>query len=145
MLTLASRLHRQARMRRPVGVTLIALLHFLNAAVLALSALAIVAWPMPAVWLTLSKDAGQYWALYGLGLGVALAGGLGVAAFLAGWGLMGLRAWARWLTVVLALLAMPLFPVGSLLAVAVTVYLLQPALAEAFQDQPAPRAPLPAQ
>lgn len=121
-------------MKRPDGVTLIAVGHLLNGALLALAALLMMILPLPlyASWIT-SNEGGWSWPLLGSVLGVLGLGGASLLGFVAGWALLKLQEWARWLTIGLALLSLPLFPIGSVAGALIIAYLLQPPINEAFR------------
>jgi hypothetical protein len=123
-------------MKRPAGVTLIAVWHLLNGALFALGALLIVILPTPLLWLRADR-AESVWPLWGLLIGVICLGAASLLGFVAGWGLLKMQDWARWLSIGLALLGLPLFPVGSLAGALIIVYLLQSPVSEAFRgDNP---------
>jgi hypothetical protein len=152
----------EARMGRPVGVTIIAVLFFLGAAFCVLGAIAMFAGGGFIATL-ISQQGGQ-----GAGAGAGLFAGMGVIIgvvilvfgalyILIGWGLLKLKEWARIVTIVLA----GLWALGSLfglvgvlshfgvfilfwIVVRVAIagliiwYLLQPDVKAAFQGQARP-------
>jgi hypothetical protein len=120
-------------MKRPDGVTLIAVWHLLNGALFALAALLTMVLPLPlyAHWLT-SNEGGWSWPLVGSVFFVLGLGGASLLGFVAGWGLLKMQDWARWLSIGLALLGLPLFPLGSVAGAFIIVYLLQSRVSEAF-------------
>jgi hypothetical protein len=132
-------------MKRPEGVTLIAALHILNAILFGAAALLILFVPVPIIWFNVTEAVGRFWSLYGLGIGITVFVVLGGLALLLGAGLLRLQDWARWLTIVLALIALPAFPVGSVVGALTIAYLVQPSIGEAFHPSahpvPIPRPP----
>lgn len=126
-------------MKRPEGVTVIAVLHILNAVMFGLFGLAILLIPVPVVWFNVTDATGRFWALFALGPAAAFIIAAGGLTLLAGVGLLRLQDGARWLTVALALLALPAFPVGSLIGALTLAYLLQPTTGQAFAHAPQPQ------
>lgn len=118
-------------MKRPVGVTLIAVWHLLNSALFALGALLIVILPASLLWLRADR-ADSVWSLWGLFIGLICLGAVSLLGFVAGWGLLRMQDWARWLSIGLALLGLPLFPIGSVAGALIIAYLLQSPVSEAF-------------
>lgn len=120
-------------MKRPDGVILIALWYFLIGVIMAMGALTLLVLPMAAVWFTQSgfdRVAGM-WAL---GIGFTFTATGAVLSFLTGWGLLKLKEWARWLAMGLALFKLFLFPFGTVAGVLILVYLLQPSVKAAFDQ-----------
>jgi len=120
-------------MKRPAGITLIAVWHLLNGALFALGALLVVVLPAPLLWQGTDRVE-SFWPLWGLLIGLICLGGASLLGFVAGWGLLRMHEWARWLSIGLALLGLPLFPIGSVVGALIIVYLLQSPVSEAFLD-----------
>ncbi len=126
--------------RRPDGVTLIAIYHFLLSLPALIGACAIVVVPISGA-LSSADRTGQVWAYFGLALGFAFAFGGGLLAILTGWGLLRLKNWARWLAIVQAVL-LPIillpfvlpFPIFAIIGIFVIWYLLQAGIREAFEE-----------
>ncbi len=121
-------------MRRPDGVTVIAIWHFIQGVLSLMGACVILAIPIPAVLLNVDDAAGLFWAMFGLGIGLVVTGGLGVFSLIIGWGLLELKEWARWIAIVLAVLSLPAFPIGTIIGGIIIWYLLQDEAREAFQS-----------
>ncbi len=50
-----------------------------------------------------------------------------------GWGLLGLKGWARWLSIVMAALSLLAFPIGTIIGVLIIWYLLKDEVRQAFE------------
>lgn len=124
-------------MRRPDGVTVIAIYHFLVGVLGLFGACAIVAFPIAAVVMNVDDPTALFWSLLGLGIGLVAAGGFGLAALLVGWGLLQLHNWARWAAIVLAIVQLPAFPIGTIIGGLIIWYLLQPEARQTF-ERPSP-------
>lgn len=70
--------------------------------------------------------------MWGLFIGLICLGAVSLLGFVAGWGLLRMQDWARWLSIGLALLGLPLFPIGSVAGALIIAYLLQSPVSEAF-------------
>ncbi len=119
-------------MRRPEGVTIISVYHFIVSLPLLIGACAIVGVPISGA-LQYADDVGRFWALFGLGLAFLFVLGFALVGIIAGWGLLRLKSWARWLTVILSVLSLPLFPIGTLIGAVIIWYLLQDHVRLAFE------------
>ncbi len=133
-----------AQVKRPDGITAIAIIEFVLAALFFIGALAILVIPVASVIAYSNDTTGLIAALFGLGIGVLVTGGLGVFMIAAGIGLLRLKNWARVLTIVLAILLLPGFPIGTLLGVLALWYLFQDEVKSVFQGSgQAPTPPTP--
>jgi hypothetical protein len=68
--------------------------------------------------------------------GVLVLGSYAIAAFVVGIGLLRMRPWARMGALVLALLGLPGFPIGTVAGVLIIAYLLSAEGRQAFTVQP---------
>lgn len=118
-------------MKRPDGVTIIAIAQFVMGALALLGACAIVA-GMFTVMMARGEAGGRVAAIMFMGIGLLATLLSGVLPLLAGWGLLHLKAWARWLTIVLAIFMLFGFPVGTAIGAVIIWYLLQPHIVLAF-------------
>ena len=119
-------------MKRPDGVTIIAVWKFLIGVIFGIGACLILA--SAAILIPQADDpAGQWILALALGTGVVACVALGVVNLIAGWGLLTLSEWARWLTIALAILGLFNIPVGTIISGAIMVYLLTPGVKEAFE------------
>ena len=119
-------------MRRPDGVTVIAIYHFVIAIPSLLGACAILVFAIPPVLFSGDSVSGIFWALFGLGFALLATAGGGVLSLIAGWGLLALKEWARWLVIVLAILSLVAFPIGTVIGGFIIWYLLQEEARQAF-------------
>ncbi|MCG2769610.1 MAG: hypothetical protein L6435_14700 [Anaerolineae bacterium] len=117
-------------MKRPDGITVLSVYHFVVGAILALCVCAVLA-ILVAAFLDGSPDAaiaGIVLALAAVMLFIFLA-----ANVAAGWALLKMQAWGRWLAIALAAISLPGFPVGTAIGGTSIWYLLQPQIKDAFQ------------
>ena len=116
-------------MKRPDGVTVLSVYHFVVGAILALSVCAVLA-ILVAAFLDGSPDAtiaGILLALAAIALSIFLAANVAT-----GWALLKMQEWGRWLAIALAVLSLPGFPIGTAIGGASIWYLLQPQVKDAF-------------
>jgi len=108
-------------MRRPVGLTILAMWYFLSASVcvLGLGGLAI---GLLGLW----SNHGFHDVVFGtmgMLLAVVAVSMLAVAFALTAWGLWKLKPWARGASIVLAILQLILIPIGTIAGIAILTYL----------------------
>ncbi len=118
-------------MKRPDGITVIAITDFFLGALVALTGCVFLA-VMPAVIVAPGSGGGRLVGTSVLGILALAFLILGILPMLAGWGLLKLKEWARWITIGLAILALTAFPIGTAIGVVVIWYLLKPEVALAF-------------
>ena len=75
--------------------------------------------------------------LVGTGVGI-LIGVLSIPGIVAGFGLLGQKVWARYLAIVVAVLGLINFPLGTLIGLYTLWVLFQENAADYFQPQPRP-------
>ncbi len=124
--------------RRPDVVTIMAIYHFVVGALALIGAIAIVLFAMLPVAVSRGDPSGVAVALAALALGLLVTLAFGIAAIAIGWGLLRLRGWARWGAIVLAILQLPAFPIGTIIGAAIIWYLLTDEGREPFEG---PRPP----
>lgn len=119
-------------MRRPDGVTLLAIYQLVLAVPLLIGACAISVF---AIFPTVSNTRPEElpFALFGLVIGLFFTLGGAVLSVIAGWGLLAMKEWARWLTIALAILSLPLFPIGTIIGALIIWYLFQDEVKVAFE------------
>jgi len=117
---------------RPDGVTAIAVYYFLVAIFDLIGACAIVAFPMAAIIQT-NSGSSLYFPLIGLSFGLLTTLVLAVMAIVAGWGLLRMASWARWLAFALAIISLLFFPIGTIIGAIIIWYLLKEDVREAFE------------
>lgn len=118
--------------QRPESVTLIAVYQFISALPGLIVALAILVIALPAVLYTGMDRISLSAALFGLGLAVLFTGGLGILSVFAGFGMLKMKEWARWITIVLAIFSLPVIPIGTLISVFILFYLFKPETRQLF-------------
>jgi len=119
-------------MKRPDGVTVLSIFHFVIAAMLVLGLLIVLA------ILALALFDGSSDAV----LPVALLAILSIPVFLlaaanavAGWALLKMLEWGRWLAITLSVLLLPGFPLGTAIGGVALWYLMQPEVQDAFRGR----------
>lgn len=116
--------------KRPDMVMIIALYQFVAAAFLLLAVLGLgiglvaVVFSVPGAEMAIPATI----LVFALFVVLVLLG-VNVAA---GWGLLAMKEWARWLTIVLSVFALPNFPIGTATGVIRIWYLLTPEAEQAF-------------
>lgn len=122
-------------MRRPDGVTFIALWHFVVAGLFLLGLCALTI-PIIAVWSDTGDAGGAVIATIALAFAAVVILVFGGAFAVVGWGLWGLKEWARAAAIVLAVLQLPGIPIGTIVGALTLWYLLaDPDAKAAFQAQ----------
>jgi len=139
---------QQERRKRADYVTLIAIYQFVSGALWLIGALAIVVFG--ALRMVLRWDD---WSAVGTPLEVEVAkvtgavilavqcfgmlglGALGIARLVVGFGLLKLSPWARWAAIVLAVLGLGSFPIGTVINVLILIYLLGDEGRAAFESE----------
>lgn len=117
---------------RPDGVTAIAVYYFLVAIFDLIGACAIVAFPVASIIQT-NSGSSLYFPLIGLSFGLLTTLVLAVLAIVAGWGLLRMASWARWLAFALAIISLLFFPIGTIIGAIIIWYLLKADVREAFE------------
>lgn len=111
--------------RRPTGISVLALLNLVSAV------LALVGVTAVAAWAIANDFPLDLVAVFVVVMAIAIA--FAVVVF---WGLWTLRSWARTLTIVLSAIGLINFPVGTIIDGLVIWYLFQPHVKEAFAAGP---------
>jgi len=109
---------------RPSGVTILAVLYFI------IGIVAMIGFFLLAYLLASAPGI----ALICGGIGILI----GVFDFLVGWGLLTLQPWAHTAAIVLAIIQLFNFPIGTILSIIILIYLFQPEIKAAFGQGPPP-------
>jgi len=124
-------------MKRPNGVTLVSIYHFVVAG-FSLLAVCVVA-ALPFIVMVAAQGDPDIWPATAIVGTIAIVGG--VVSFLwalfhvvVGWGLWRMQSWARWAAVVLAALGLLNVPVGTVIGALILWYLFQPEARQAFGE-----------
>jgi hypothetical protein len=109
---------------RPTGVSILAVLYFINgiAAMAGFFLFAVFFARIPGI------------ALICGAIGILI----GVFDFLVGWGLWTLAPWAHTAALVLAIIGLLFFPIGTVISIIILIYLFQPEIKAAFGQGPPP-------
>ena len=118
--------------KRPEFVTLIAIYQFVTAGILFLLSCLILAVLFPAIVFYVEASEGVFSAFILATAGLALFIGFGFASIVVGWGLLRMREWARLGAIVLGAFALIGFPIWTIVAILVLVYLTSSEAREAF-------------
>ena len=120
-------------MKRPDGVTTIAVWYFIDAAFTFMIACTIVV-VLAGIFSAIGDPTGQFWASFGMLCATVFIGAMGIALVAAGWGLLQMKQWARWLAFILAIFTLILFPIGTVIGGLIIWYLLKDDVREAFEE-----------
>jgi hypothetical protein len=119
-------------MRRPDGVTLISVYHFLRAALMLLAMLALIALPFAVgVFAEGDRDA-MLWTSMASAVSLLFVGLVFLVNLVVGLGLLRMREWSRIAAIVLAVPRLFSFPVGTLIGGLTIWYLLQEPVSAEF-------------
>jgi hypothetical protein len=119
-------------MKRPDGVTAIAVWFFVDALLMLFFACLLTAIPLSGVLNEINDPIGEFWAVFSLTCGVIFILLSGILSVLAGWGLLRLKEWARWLAIILGIFSLFAFPIGTVIGALIIWYLLKEDVREAF-------------
>ncbi|MGE5140418.1 MAG: hypothetical protein ACM3JD_13205 [Rudaea sp.] len=119
-------------MKRPDGVTVVAIWYWVNAFFFLLGGCAILTFAIAPIALAPGDTGGRAIAILAVSIGLLFVLAFGVVGAIAGWGLYQLKEWGRWMAIVLAILSLFGVPLGTLVGAIIIWYLLQPQVAIAF-------------
>jgi hypothetical protein len=122
-----------AIMKRPDGVTAIAVWFFIDALFVLFTACLLIAIPVSGVFNEINDPIGEFWAAFSLTCLVVFILLSGIIAVIAGWGLLGMKEWARWLGIILGIFSLFAFPIGTVIGALIIWYLLKEDVREAFE------------
>jgi len=119
-------------MKRPDGITIIAIYHFVMLALcvfglcgLVVGLLLMIADKPPDVLV------GVFWMVFSMAFVFLFA----VAHGVIGWGLLNMKEWARWGSIVIAVISLLGFPIFTVIGAVILWYLLKPEIKEAFASE----------
>jgi hypothetical protein len=124
--------------RRPEFVTLIAIYQFVTAGILFLLSCMIPAVLFPAIVFYVNASEGVFSGFALATAALAMFIGFGVASVIVGWGLLRMREWGRLGAIVLGAFALIGFPIWTVVAILVLVYLTSDEARRAFAEQRQP-------
>jgi hypothetical protein len=119
-------------MKRPDGVTAIAVWFFVEALFVLFMVCMLMAIPASGVIDEINDPIGEFWVVFSLTCGVIFMLISGFLSVLAGWGLLRMKEWARWLGVILGIFSLFAFPIGTVIGALIIWYLLKEDTREAF-------------
>ena len=120
--------------RRPEGITLLAVLHFFSGGIGIVASLFLLL--IGFVPLMVMRAAPALAMLILFFIGAVVVGAVSILAIFTGVGLLRMRNWARWVTIVLAILSLPAFPFGTVVGGLIIWYMLQDSVAVLFEIRP---------
>lgn len=118
--------------RRPEFVTLIAIYQFVTAVLLFLFSCLIPAIVFPSIFVYVNDSSGAFAAVAMATSALALFIGFGFVSIVVGWGLLRMREWARLGAIVLGAFALIGFPIWTIVAILVLVYMTSDEARQAF-------------
>lgn len=120
-------------MKRPEGVSLVALYFFAMSIPSLIGACCLLAGAVSAGFNIENIDFGIFAGVSALAILLVLTFGLGILLFVTAVGLWGMRMWARWLAVVISILSLFAFPIGTVIGAVTIWYLFQENIKDAFE------------
>ncbi|MBK5108928.1 MAG: hypothetical protein JJE12_12395 [Anaerolineales bacterium] len=120
-------------MKRPDGVTAIAVWFFVEV----LLALFLTCLFSVLIFSGFIKDinepVGEFLVVFTLVCGGIFSLFFGLLSVFAGWGLLQMKQWARWLAIILGIFSLFAFPIGTVIGALIIWYLLKEDVREAFE------------
>ena len=132
-------------MKRPDGVTAIAVWYFVEAFFALTMACMLIAIPFSGLYDDIGDPIGEFWVSFTVTCGVVYVLIMAIALLFAGWGLLRMKEWARWLAVILGIFSLFAFPIGTVIGVLIIWYLLKEDVREAFDMAKGGMLPEPAE
>lgn len=129
-------------MKRPEGVSLVALYFYAMSIPSLIGACCLLAGAITAGFSVPDFEFGAVAGITAMVIVLILVFGLGILFFTTGLGLWGMRTWARWLAVVISILSLLAFPIGTIIGALTIWYLFKPEIKEAFEQAGKPEKPL---
>jgi len=120
-------------MKRPEGVTLISVYHFVCAALMLLAMIALIALPFIVGGFSDGDRDAILWTSVGSAVSLLFVGLFFVLNLVIGLGLLRMREWSRIAAIVLAVLRLLSFPVGTIIGGLTIWYLLQEPVGARFR------------
>ncbi len=120
-------------MKRPDGVTLVAVWYFMNAFFILLSFFVLIAIPVSGAFSGINDQTGLFWATTGVICLAVFVAVSGIVVALSGWGLLRIRSWARILGLILAIMGLFAFPVGTVISALIIWYLSKEDVRQVFE------------
>ena len=120
-------------MKRPEGVSLVALYFFAMSIPSLIGACCLLAGAVTAGVNVQEFQFGEVAGITASAIVLVLAFGLGILFFVTAVGLWGMRIWARWLAVVISILSLFAFPIGTVIGALTIWYLFQEKTKDAFE------------
>ena len=110
-------------MRRPEGITVLALYFFAMSIPSLIGALCLLAGAITTGFSVETIDFGIFAGIAALVVVMILAFGLGILFFATALGLWRVRSWSRWLSIVISILSLLAFPIGTIIGAQIGVLL----------------------
>ena len=129
-------------MRRPEGITVLALYFFAMSIPSLIGALCLLAGAITTGFSVETIDFGIFAGIAALVVVMILAFGLGILFFATALGLWRVRSWSRWLSIVISILSLLAFPIGTIIGAVTLYYLFRPDIKQVFEEAGQPYKPL---
>ncbi|MCO6453207.1 MAG: hypothetical protein J5I90_20670 [Caldilineales bacterium] len=123
----------QTQTNRTDGISIIAIYFFLSG-FLSLMSLCGLMFLGYGIFFNVDDTGSQALALVGLSCGLVIVLAAGLASLIVGYGVWNMRSWARWAAIVLAVLALPGFPIGTVIGILIIWYLLKDDVRPLFEN-----------
>jgi hypothetical protein len=120
-------------MKRPDGVTAIAVWFFVEV-LLALFLTCLFSVLIFSGFINdINEPVGEFLVVFTLVCGGIFSLLFGLLSVFAGWGLLQMKQWARWLAIILGIFSLFAFPIGTVIGALIIWYLLKEDVREAFE------------
>lgn len=122
-------------MKRPEGIIWTSLFFFIVGALFLLGSLVVTA----VAFVSVASEYGTisqpfFWTMFGAAMALLVS----LLHLIVGFGIWRIQSWSRYAAIILAALALPCFPIGTLLGILIIFYLVTPATKKLFKTKKTP-------
>jgi len=119
-------------MKRPDGVTAIAVWFFVEVLLALFISCLFSVLVFSGIINDINDPAGEFLVVFTLVCGGIFSLLFGLLSVFAGWGLLQMKQWARWMAIILGIFSLFAFPIGTVIGALIIWYLLKEDVREAF-------------
>ena len=120
-------------MKRPDGVTAIAVWFFVEVLLALFFSCLFSVLIFSGFINDINEPVGEFLVVFTLVCGGIFSLLFGLLSVFAGWGLLQMKQWARWLAIILGIFSLFAFPIGTVIGALIIWYLLKQDVREAFE------------
>ena len=120
-------------MKRPDGVTAIAVWFFVEVLLALFFSCLFSVLIFSGLINDINEPVGEFLVVFTLVCGGIFSLLFGLLSVFAGWGLLQMKQWARWLAIILGIFSLFAFPIGTVIGALIIWYLLKQDVREAFE------------